>query len=118
MKFYGYVGFWLDDQETAPGVFEPAIVERKYTGDMQKYIHRWTVQNEQNDKFKVENTISIIADMFARKNFPSIKYVRWDNTKLKVTSVQLDYPRIKLEIGGPWNGESGEESLDATRVTG
>ena len=110
MKFYGKVGFWIEDVETKPGCFSPRIVEKEYLGDVSKNERRWQSADQTNDLLKINNTISILSDLFARQNLASIKYVIWNDTKLKVTSVTLDYPRLKLEIGGMYNGENAPNS--------
>ena len=104
MKFCGIVGFWVTDVETSPGVFKPQIVEKKYVGDIRNRIKRWQENDQQNDYLKINNTISILSDLFARQNYASIKYVILNGKKLKVNSVTLDYPRLTLEIGGDYNG--------------
>lgn len=106
MKFSGKVGFWLNDVETKPGVFQSEIVERSYYGDVTKNVRRWQDVEQQNDQLKVSNTIHILSDLFVQQNYTSIKYVVWNGAKLKVTSVTLDYPKITIEIGGPYNGEN------------
>ena len=110
MKFSGKVGFWMEDVETSPGVYQSKIVERSYCGDVYKNDRRWQESDQQNDILKVRNTISIVSDLFARNNYASIKYVIWNNAKLKVTSVELDYPRLSLEIGGFYNGENAPDA--------
>ena len=104
MRFCGVVGFWIDDVETTPGVFKPKIVEKKYVGDIRNRIKRWQENDQQNDYLKINNTISIVSDVFARQNYTSIKYVICNGRKLKVNSVTIDYPRLTLEIGGDYNG--------------
>ena len=106
MKFSGTIGFWIQDVETNPGVFRSRIVERPYYGDVYKNNRSWKEVEEQNSMLRVDNTISILSDLFARQNFASIKYVVWNGKKLKVTSVKMDYPRLTLEIGGMYNGEN------------
>lgn len=110
MKFSGEVGFWFEDAEVSPGVFKPSVLERHYYGDVTRNGRRWQVQNESNDSFKIENSISILSDLFARKNFASIRYVVWNGARLKVTNVTVGYPRITLEIGGFYDGATAEES--------
>ena len=110
MKFHGKVGFWIDDVETAPGVYTPGIVEMNYYGDISRNGRRWVPEQRQNDGIKIENTISILSDLFARKHFASIRYVIWNDNKLKVTNVTVDYPRIKLEIGGFYDGGTADTS--------
>ena len=109
MKFHGKVGFWIEDAEVAPGVYKPSIVERHYYGDISRNGRRWNPDNRANDELKIENTISILSDLFARKNFASIRYVIWNEAKLKVTNVTVDYPRIKLEIGGFYDGKNSSD---------
>lgn len=106
MKFFGKVGFWMEDQETAPDVFESVIVERSYRGDISKNIRRWDNGNYQNDGLNIMQTVSIVSDLFARQNLTSIRYVVWSGEKLKVVNVTIDYPRITMEIGGPYNGKN------------
>ena len=111
MKFYGKVAFWIDDVEVEPGIFKPKIVERSYFGDVRKNERRWNEADQINDQFKVNNTISIVSDLYLRNNYTSIKYIIWNNIKLKVLSVTFEeYPRVKLEIGGMYNGENAPNS--------
>lgn len=105
MKFNGTVGFWRKDVEVRPGIYEPLIEERPYYGDVLRNERRWQEADQLNDSMKINNSISIFSDLFARQNFNSIKYVVWNGVRLKVKSVTIDYPRLKLEIGGVYNNE-------------
>lgn len=105
MKFCGEVAFWEEDKETDPGVWRPAqMVIRKYTGDILRANRRFQSSDQQNDIFTVSNQISILSDLYAQQNWASIRYVVWNGAKLKVSNVELNYPRITLEIGGVYNG--------------
>lgn len=106
MKFAGKIGFWLNDVEVSPGVFENKIVEKTYFGDVERNNRVWQQADQQNDQLKINNSISILSNLFAQKNLASIRYVIWNGAKLKVSSVSLDYPRIKLEIGGMYDGKN------------
>lgn len=110
MKFAGKIGFWLNDVEVSPGVFENKIVEKTYFGDVERNNRVWQQANQQNDQLKINNSISILSDLFAQKNLASIRYVIWNGVKLKVSSVSLDYPRIKLEIGGMYDGKNAPDA--------
>lgn len=110
MKFYGKVGFWIEDVENSPGVYQSKIIEKTYFGDITRNDRKWQERQQQNDEMKVNNSISILSDIFAQRNYTSIKYVILNGIKLKVNSVTLDYPRIKLEIGGEYNGENSANS--------
>ena len=116
MKFVGKIGFWVDEMETAPGVWRGCIIERRYVGEVlsSKRIFQ-SAGEKQNDEFKVNNRISILSDLYMRNNWASIRYVIWNGAKLKVTSVTMGYPRIILEMGGIYNGE---DQTDAPDVSG
>ena len=105
MKFSGKVGFWEGDVEIKKGVYKPKIVEKSYTGEVTNNFRRFNESEFQNDDFKINNRISILADLYAQENFMSIKYVVWKGKTLKVNSVEVNYPRIHLEIGGVYNGQ-------------
>ena len=105
MKFVGQIGFWVDDVEVRPGVFRSQIEERKYYGDVLKNYRRFSASDKQNDDLSINNQISILSDLYSRQNWQSIKYVIWNNAKWKVTSVELEYPRIILDLGGLYNVE-------------
>ena len=105
-KFYGSVGF-ADTVETKPDVFENVITERDYQGDIFK-IHRKLVSADHlNDDIIASIKISILADPFAYNHFHTIKYVSWMGANWKVTNVEVEYPRLIMEIGGVYNGQTG-----------
>lgn len=106
MKFSGSVGFWLGDKKIKPGVYKPNIVEKPYTGDVLANRRRFqSAENSSNDDLTVTNQISILSDLYMQNNWPSIKYVVWKGTAWKVNDVEVDYPRITLNLGGVYNGE-------------
>jgi len=98
----GVSGF-ADTVETAPGVWEETIVERNYSGDVNKYTGRWQQGANLNDNLMINHTISIIADPFAYQNFHTMRYVKWMGTSWKVTNVEVQRPRLILSIGGVYN---------------
>ena len=106
MKFVGKVGFWIEDNEVKPGLFKPSIVEKNYTGDVSRDNRHWNPSSDStNSSYRVNNEISIMADLYARQNWNSIRYVLWNDAYWSVTSVTLGYPRITIVLGGVYNGE-------------
>lgn len=101
MKFYGKVGF-VATRRMAPGVMAPlAIEERNYYGDVLRWSPRTEVSTDKaNDEIQVNNQISIVADPYANNHLHEIKYVDWAGCKWRVRSVNVNYPRLILEIGG------------------
>lgn len=102
-KFYGKIGF-IETQETSPGVWTETVVERNYYGDLLRNTRRWDSSEYLNDNLSISNQISIVADPYAYENFHSIKYAEFMNAKWKVSSVDVQYPRLILDLGGVYNG--------------
>lgn len=102
-KFYGAIGF-AETVETDPGIWEEKIVERSYSGDVIRNIRRLqTPANSVNDNITVSNEISIVADPYAELNMYVMRYVVFKGNKWKIESVDVNYPRLTLSIGGLYN---------------
>ena len=102
-KFYGTVGY-VTMVESVPGVWTEEIVEKQYSGDVFRNTRRLQGADKLNDDITINNQISIVADPYAYNNFHSIHYVTYMGTKWKVTGVEVEYPRLILEVGGVFNG--------------
>lgn len=109
MKFYGNVGFAIQE-ETAPDVWQETLTKRPYRGDVIRRRRRWSNGEHLNGEFSVENEISIVADDYINKNIPLIRYVEWMETAWKVTSVEVQFPRLILTLGGVYNGDTDSVS--------
>lgn len=103
-KFYGPIGYAVTE-ETTPGVWEEKITERIYYGELVRNTKKLQTADQLNDNINVANEISILADPFASENFHRMKYVRFMGAKWKITSVEVQYPRLRLTVGGVYNGE-------------
>lgn len=103
MKWFGTVGY-ANAVETKPGVWKDEIVEREYFGDMTRNTRRLQSAEQLNDNIDISNEISIVSDPYANKNFHSMRYATYMGTKWKITSVEVQYPRLILSLGGVWNG--------------
>lgn len=105
-KFYGKVGY-VETQETAPSIWTEVVTEHNYYGDIIENRASWNhVQEQVNDNLNITNRISVLADPYAMEHFSAIRYVELYGALWKVTSVQVQYPRLILSIGGVYNGES------------
>lgn len=113
MRFYGLIGFYDGAVEIKPGVFQPKIVEKKYTGMVSWNNRHFQPTENQNDDIRLNNQITILADLYSQKNFSSIRYVVWNDIKWRVTNVEVNYPRLTLTIGGVYNG-TGTEAVSLT----
>ena len=103
-KWHGKVGYVIQ-KETVPGVWSTTPVERPYFGDILKNISKWSTSGNVNDNLNVANQISIVADPFAYENFTNIRYVEFMGAMWSVTSIEPQYPRLILTVGGVYNGE-------------
>ena len=103
MRFYGLIGYVMS-VETSPGVWEEQTTERAYGGDVTRRSTRWQGGDKVNDNFDINNVISIVADPYALEHFGNMRYVYWMNSKWKISSVEIQYPRLNITIGGVYNG--------------
>lgn len=103
-KWHGRVGY-VTTVETEPGIWEPTVAERQYYGELLKPVSKWvTNTNSINDNLNVTAQISIVVDPYAYQHFSSIKYVEFMDTMWDVTSVEPQYPRLILSVGGVYDG--------------
>lgn len=102
-KFFGIVGYGQSTQVKL-GVWQDAITERKYYGDVVQNVRRLESNAELNDDIRPDNSISIMADPYAREHFHAIRFVEWAGALWKVTTVTEERPRLILRLGGVYNG--------------
>ena len=104
-KFYGEIGY-AETSETSPGIWVNGVTERKYSGDIVRNSKRWQSGESLNDNLTLNNEISIIGDPFAISNVSNMIYVKWMGTSWKILNVDIQRPRIRLTIGGVYNGDT------------
>lgn len=106
-KYYGKVGFASAVEDPiGSGNWYDRIDEHLYFGDLIKNQSSWHNNSySPNDDLQVNHRISIIGDQFAYENCANIKYVEFMGALWKVTSVEVEHPRLILTFGGVWNGE-------------
>lgn len=104
MRWCGKIGYEVMT-ETAVDVWTPTIVERTYYGDVDRTIGH--IQNGEsiNDNLQLNMQVRIVADAFAFEHFSQIRYAEVFNSKWKVTSVEVNRPRITLNFGGVYTEE-------------
>lgn len=107
MKYYGQIGFELTE-ETSPGIWNPTISERNYYGDVLQNIRRWETGVSINDNIKIQNRISVIADPFLHSNLGNVKYIVFAGNKWKISSFDVQYPRVIFTIGEIYNEQTSD----------
>ena len=102
MKFYGAIGYAISE-ETAPGVWEEVIHEHFYYGDVIRNTRKLQGTGKVNSDINISNEISIVADPFAMDTMYAMRYVTFMGAKWKISSVDVQYPRLILSIGDLYN---------------
>lgn len=103
-KYYGKIGYAVTE-ETSPGVWTESIVERSYRGDVIRISRRRESDDKINGDIDVSNEISILSDPYAEQHFHQIRYVAWAGALWTVKAVTVERPRLRLTIGGVYNGQ-------------
>lgn len=106
-KYCGKIGFETSNSEPDEyGDCGVGIEERLYYGDITKVRY-----NNQNSSFEttitdtnISNSFSILADPFCLANFHLMRYIVWNDVKWKINSIEVQYPRVILTVGGVYNG--------------
>lgn len=101
-RWCGVIGY-AETIEIEPGVWSEEFTERKYYGDLLRNSRRLQGSQHINDDVTISNQISILADPYAVQHFHAIRYAELFGTKWKVSSVEVQYPRLILELGGIYN---------------
>lgn len=102
-KFSGKVGYKIQT-ETAPGIWQNKIIERKYLGDVvQTAWHSQAAASSLNDNASLNVQIEIVADAFAWKHYADIVYVEYENSKWNVSAIQIRRPRLILNFGSVYH---------------
>ena len=104
-KFVGKVGYAVS-VEDPPGVWKDQLMTRAYCGDVLRVKSKWDDGVSRQDDLRINNEFSIVADAYAYQNFARIKFIEWMGVRWKVTSVEVQRPRLILQIGGEYNGDA------------
>lgn len=102
-RYSGNVGYGTSVQ-TAPGIWEDVIVEYSYFGDVLRNTRQSREGENVNNDLSVSNSISILADAYARANFLSIRYIWWSGIAWTVSDVEVRERRLIITLGSVYNG--------------
>lgn len=103
-KYYGNIGF-ATQVETEPGIWIDAIQSRPYKGDVLRSGRRYENGESINDNFTITNQFSIVSDAFLYSHVPALRYLEYLGSKFKITSVEIDRPRVIIGVGGVYVSE-------------
>lgn len=105
-KFRGLIGYSTGSVEIRPGVWAEGFIERTCRGDIVRNSRQLRENEKVNDDISVGNSISIVADAYAREHFFAMRYIKWAGTLWKIDEVVEERPRLILRLGGVWNGDT------------
>jgi hypothetical protein len=106
-KMYTQIGY-AETVETKPGVFKEVVEEHNYTVEVIRLSKRYENSNYVNDNINVNNEFSVLADPYALNHFHNMRYIKLWGQPWEISSVTVEYPRLKLTVGGVYNGLLGE----------
>lgn len=117
MKYSGMAGVVEDSIEISPGIWKPAGVrEIKATGDFVSSRKEFSVRSDStNDDVTMSNTISIVMSKDLFNNLSNLRYLTVNGARYKVTSFEINRPRIVITLGGLWNGDVPGEETKSTQ---
>lgn len=106
-KYFGQLGF-AETQEVPAnsGIWKEVIVEYDYYGDILRNSRNRGSSDKVNEDVEISNQISIVSDAYATEHLYNIRYITWLGNKWKVSSIDVEYPRLILSIGGLYNAKS------------
>ena len=94
----------LDDNGNPTSIWVDVITERTYKADVISNSYRNQQAESINDNYVINVKVSMIAcDAFTISHLNSIIYCEWLGKKWKVTSVDIQRPRLIVTIGGEYN---------------
>lgn len=106
---YRYTEEQRDSEDRPNGVYKEIYTERPYKADVMSYGYRNQTSESINDDYKLTNKFSVLAcDAFTLSHLNSIIYIEYLGIKWKVTSVDIQRPRLIISIGGEYNGVEQE----------
>lgn len=110
-KFYGMIGF-SEEVELRPGVYDEAIVERPYYGDIKQALRRYNEREEVVGEVTIGNRIEILADGYALDHIFTMRYVEWQGVRWTVGTAEVKHPRLVLSLREVYNGPTPEAPGD------
>lgn len=103
-RFAGKIGFAHSvESKDEPGIWKDEIIERNYRGDINRRTFRNKPTNSINDNLTMSSEVSVVADLFASDNYHLVRYVEYRGAKWKVSSVDLQPPRLILTLEEVYN---------------
>lgn len=98
-RFSGKLGFVMT-RETEEGVWLENIVELPAKGTIRSLYVRNDNGSTVNTNLRLSNAISILMDTKIQTYLETLKYVIFKGSKWEVQSIEVNYPRLTINLGG------------------
>ena len=85
-------------------MYADIMVEHVFYGDIVQNRRMLQEGETLNKDLVVSNSISIVANAYANEHFFAIKYVEWAGKLWTVNNVEVQAPRLILQLGEVYNG--------------
>lgn len=102
-RFAGLVGYG-GQTETSPGVLETIDKAVMMNGDLIRQNANIQDSGRVNDDITLNHRVSLVGDAYAFDNYFNMKWIQIDGRKWKVSSIEVQRPRLIVTLGGLWNG--------------
>jgi hypothetical protein len=106
-RFAGFVGY-VTQEESVPGVWSTVENSVMMQGDIIRQSS--SVQNDSrmtsakvNSDISLNHRVSLLGDAYAFGNYFNLRWIEVDGRKWEVSSVEIQRPRIIVNLGGLWN---------------
>lgn len=108
MKWFGEIGF-REEIEEEPGVWKPIVVPKQFYGDILRDSWREVQGEKINPDLHISNKLSVVADQYLQNNFHKIAYVTFGGAKWTVSGVEVNYPRLTMDLGSLYLEEEEDD---------
>lgn len=98
-RFSGKLGFVMT-RETEEGVWLEDVVEIPVKGTIRSLWVRNDNNASVNTDLRLTNEISVLMDTKIKTHLETLKYVVWKGSKWEVQSIDVNYPRLTINLGG------------------
>ena len=100
-RFSGKLGFVMT-RETEEGVWLEDQIEIPVKGTIRSLYVRNDNNASVNTNLRLTNEVSVLLNSKIQTYLETLKYVIWKGSKWEVQSIGVNYPRLTINLGGPY----------------
>ena len=100
-RFSGRLGFVVT-RETEEGVWLEDKIELPAKGTIRSLYVRNDNNSSVNSNLRLTNEVSVLLNSKFQTYLNTLKYVVWKGSKWEVQSIGVTYPRLTINLGGPY----------------